>query len=146
MKQEVKEEKKQQPKIDKVKGVYQKIKVWFITLSFWKKILIIFTLNAFILLLLTDVIMLTLFGRISDDLVTTTQQEKTEFNQLYTSQIVSSSSKIILSNIEYTSSILSKLTNTYYFFDQNPDLHIDLSTTGTATIQNTTQFQSLSYT
>lgn len=43
-------------------------------LSFWKKIIIIFTLNTLVLLILTDAIMLVLFGKISDDIVTISNQ------------------------------------------------------------------------
>jgi hypothetical protein len=47
----------------------RKVRTWFMQLSFWKKIIIIFTLNTLILLVLTDAIMLVLFGKISDDIV-----------------------------------------------------------------------------
>lgn len=54
---------------NKIKGVVFRLKTWFVQLSFWKKIIIIFTLNTLILLILTDAIMLTLFGKISDDII-----------------------------------------------------------------------------
>jgi hypothetical protein len=53
-----------------------RVKTWFVQLSFWKKIIIIFTLNTLVLLILTDAIMLVLFGRIADDIVTISNNEK----------------------------------------------------------------------
>ena len=63
--------------------------MWFIQLSFWKKIIIIFTLNTVILLILTDVIMLVLFGKISNDIIATSNSEKELFNILSNDQIAS---------------------------------------------------------
>jgi len=45
------------------------MKSWFVQLSFWKKIIIIFTLNTLVLLILTDAIMLVLFSKISNDII-----------------------------------------------------------------------------
>lgn len=56
--------------------MFSQLKTWFVQLSFWKKIIIIFTLNTCILLILTDAIMLTLFGKISNDIIGISDSEK----------------------------------------------------------------------
>jgi hypothetical protein len=65
------------------------LKAWFVQLSFWKKIIIIFTLNTVILLILTDTIMLVLFQKISNDIIATSNSEKEQFNILSNDQIAS---------------------------------------------------------
>lgn len=78
-------------------GRLRNVRKWFMQLSFWKKIIIIFTLNTLILLILTDAIMLVLFGKIADDIIATTNSEKKEFNQLSNNQIVQTSARMVLS-------------------------------------------------
>ena len=57
-----------------------KLKDWFARLSFWKKIIIIFTLNTFVLLVLTDDIELILFQKVTNDVLAVSSAEKDSFN------------------------------------------------------------------
>lgn len=95
-------------------------------LSFWKKIIIIFTLNTLILLVLTDAIMLVLFGKISDDIIAISNQEKDQFNQVANTQIVSSAAKMALSRMDLYASYLNQLASVYYYFSANPSLYTSL--------------------
>ena len=89
-------------------------------LSFWKKIIIIFTLNTLILLILTDTIMLVLFGKISDDIVAISNSEKDQFNQVANTQVVAAIAKNAVSKMDLYANLLNQMVNTYNYFSSNP--------------------------
>ena len=96
------------------------MRTWFMQLSFWKKIIIIFTLNTLILLILTDAIMLVLFGKISDDIVAISNSEKDQFNQVANTQVVAATAKMALSKMDPYANLLNQMVNTYNYFSSNP--------------------------
>lgn len=110
----------------KFPSVATRIKTWFVQLSFWKKIIIIFTLNTLILLILTDTIMLVLFGNISNDIISISVSDAQSFNSETNNQIIGSVAKKILSTIEIYSNFLVQLSNCFQFFSQNPGLYTSL--------------------
>jgi hypothetical protein len=114
--------------VEAIKGTPKKVKNWFVQLSFWKKIIIIFTLNTLILLILTDAIMLVLFGKISDDIVAISNQEKDQFNAVANTQIVGATAKMALSKVDLYANLLNQLASTYYYFTANPQFYSSLET------------------
>jgi len=102
---------------------FTKLKTWFVQLSFWKKIIIIFTLNTCLLLILTDSIMLVLFGKISNDIIAISNTEKEQFNSVSNMQIAQSTANMILGRMDLFANILTQLVNTYNFFSVNPGLY-----------------------
>lgn len=114
--------------MEAIKVAPKKVRTWFMQLSFWKKIIIIFTLNTLVLLILTDAIMLVLFGKISDDIVAISNQEKDQFNQVANTQIAGATAKMTLSKLDLYGSLLNQLANTYYYFSANPQMYTSLET------------------
>lgn len=124
----------------------RRIKNWFSQLSFWKKIIIIFTLNTFILLILTDAIMLVLFGKISDDIISISNTEKDQFNFVSNTQIAGASAKMVLGKIDVLSNILTQLSSSYYYFMKNPSIYSSYEAGNSSLPKNTSQFLNLTYT
>lgn len=98
-------------------SVATRIKTWFVQLSFWKKIIIIFTLNTLVLLILTDTIMLVLFGNIANDIISISVSDTQSFNAVTINQIVASMIKKIYSTIDIYSNFLVQLSNAFQFFN-----------------------------
>ena len=128
----------------KFPSVPARIKTWFVQLSFWKKIIIIFTLNTLVLLILTDTIMLVLFGNISNDIISISISDAQSFNAITNNQIIGSIAKKIFSTIEMYSNFLVQLSNSFQFFTKNPGLYTSLETSNpqwpnlTSTFSNST--------
>lgn len=122
-----------------------KLKTWFFQLSFWKKIIIIFTLNTCLLLILTDSIMLVLFGKISNDIISISNSEKDTFNLVSNAQIAQSTANMILSRIDLFANVLTQLVNTYSFFSENPDLYTTLQGNSSSIAAFTSSFQNVTY-
>ena len=121
------------------------MKGWFVQLSFWKKIIIIFTLNTLILLVLTDAIMLVLFGKISEDIIGISNTEKDQFNQVSNTQIAGATAKMALSKFDLYAGFLSQLANAYYYFNANPQLYTTLETASPPSPALTSSFPNASY-
>lgn len=102
------------------------LRTWFVQLSFWKKIILIFTLNTCILLILTDTIMLVLFGKISDDIVSISNTEKEQFNQISNTQIAQGTARMFLSSVDFFANVLAQLASSYSYFSQNPNFYTSL--------------------
>jgi hypothetical protein len=124
---------------------FKRARSWFVQLSFWKKIIIIFTLNTLILLILTDAIMLVLFGKISSGIIETSQSEKDQFNELSSNQIAQVSARMVLSQIDYYANVLAQMASAYSFFSQNPSLYTSLESTSPANPPLTASFPNASY-
>lgn len=118
----------------------KRIQGWFVKLSFWKKIIIIFTLNTLILLILTDAIMLVLFGKISDDIISISNIEKQQFNQISNTQVAGAVAKMTLSKIDLYGDYLNQLNNIYLYFNSNPNLYTSFETNNNYIIKLTNTF------
>lgn len=123
----------------------QTVKTWFVQLSFWKKIIIIFTLNTLVLLILTDAIMLVLFGKISEDIISISNTEKDQFNQVSNTQIAGATAKMALSKFDLYAGFLNQLANAYYYFNANPQLYTNLETASPPLPALTSSFLNASY-
>ena len=129
----------------KKKGCFKKVKTWFAQLSFWKKIIIIFTLNTLILLILTDAIMLALFDKISQDITLTSHTEQEKFNFLSNGQILEATSRNVLSQVDFYADILAQLTSAFGYFEQNRDLYTSLEGTSPQNPKYSSDFTNVSY-
>lgn len=123
----------------------QTVRTWFVQLSFWKKIIIIFTLNTLVLLILTDAIMLVLFGKISEDIISISNTEKDQFNQVSNTQIAGATAKMALSKFDLYAGFLNQLANAYYYFNANPQLYTNLETASPPLPALTSSFLNASY-
>jgi hypothetical protein len=70
--------------------------------------------------------MLVLFGKISDDIVNISNNEKNLFNQISNTQIVQVTARMFLGEIDLYANLLAQLVNCYSYFTQNPDIYTSL--------------------
>ena len=74
------------------------IHTWFSKLGFWKRLIIIFTINTIIILMVMDALILILFDGVDKDIEQIVNNDKQEFIQLSNSQVAKSIGNLLLKN------------------------------------------------
>ncbi len=102
------------------------MKEWFIKLGFWKKIILIFTINTIIILVIMNVLMEILFGEINTNILSISASETSEYISISNSLVGLSIANSLLSGMEIFSDVIVQVDSCIHFFRNRTDMYVSL--------------------
>lgn len=105
---------------------YSDLKQWFVKLGFWKKIILIFTINTIIILVIMNVLMEILFQDVNTNILSVSASETSEYISISNSLVGVSIANSLLTGMEIFADLLVQVDSSMHFFRNRTDMYVSL--------------------
>ena len=105
---------------------YSHFKQWFTRLGFWKKIILIFSINTIIILVVMNVLMQILFQEVNTKILAISASETNEYISISNSLVGLSIASSLVTGIEIFTDLILQVDGSMHFFRDKSDIYVSL--------------------